>query len=534
MNLPLIFSYRQFRTASTVAGFLGLLYLILNIFVLGGDEFIRNLNSFIVSPLAILTAVMAARLWRQIGSGRQGRLLWHGMFLGWICWAIAESLWASYSLAGQDPYPSWADFFFLLGYLPLSVGFMSRILTLPKKPEKAQRFLIWVISLIVISLTAFFLLIPILQAYDPELLLESLLGLFYPLADLLLLLLVLNLLFTYGPGDYGLSWRLILAGFVLVTISDLFFSYADWNGLYYPDSQANLLSRLVVDVLYSTSYVLWTLGIYTFYILLREHQTLKINFQQELATNAHIFLFTNRNETVIEVSRNYRHLFPLQSPTGRPLAEALRVPEQEQEIIHNKLIADRKLSDHKISIERPSGKFQDGWLCGLPIINPPNEYLGAILLVRTFLEDEVDHELSEYQKSILPYLLDKTGSDEKNSIRLLFVEYYLAYLKSLFNLALQAGGASMSQMLLDELQTQAHKNGWGLKFNPQTILDAGMESDDTLDEALPALVETAKQFASRLTDAMTVETEMQKIHSQFNEAIHRTVLNLREITTNRV
>ena len=59
-----------------------------------------------------------------------------------------------------------------------------------------------------------------------------------------------NLLFTYGPGAYGLAWRLILMGFVTVTIADLFFSYADWNGLYYPDSQANLLSTVAVDMLY--------------------------------------------------------------------------------------------------------------------------------------------------------------------------------------------------------------------------------------------------------------------------------------------
>jgi hypothetical protein len=37
---------------------------------------------------------------------------------------------------------------------------------------------------------------------------------------------------------------------------------------------------------------------------------------------------------------------------------------------------------------------------------------------------------------------------------------------------------------------------------------------------LAALVEYAKQFVSRLTDANTVEREIQKIHSQFSEAVH--------------
>jgi hypothetical protein len=71
-----------------------------------------------------------------------------------------------------------------------------------------------------------YIFIPILQSYNPERFLESILGFFYPLADLFLLLLVLRILFTFGPGNYGMAWRLILIGFITVTISDSFFSYA--------------------------------------------------------------------------------------------------------------------------------------------------------------------------------------------------------------------------------------------------------------------------------------------------------------------
>lgn len=534
MNLSPIFNNRQFRTVTMIVAVLTLLYLTVNIFVLGGDELVYNLNSFLVSPLAILTSLMAALLWRQMKSGMQSRRLWAGLFIGWICWAVAETLWAGYSLAGLDPYPSWADFFFLIGYLPLSVGLLSRVIGLPKKHGKSQQLRIWAISLAVLTATTLFILIPIIQEYDPELWFENLLSIFYPLADLFLLLLVLNLLFTYGPGDYGLGWRFILVGFVTVIISDLFFSYTEWNGLYYPDGKANLVSTLGVDTLYSTSYVLWTLGSYTLHTLLREHRPFTINFQPRLTTNAHIFLYTNIAETVTEVSRNYQHLFPAKNPKHSSLAEALGISQQDQNLIHTKLRSDKKLTDYKICMHGRSGEARDGWLCGLPISDSSGGYFGAILLLRTFLNGDPDEELSQYQKSMLPYVLQSSHSDENNSIRMLFLDYYLAYLKSLFNLTIREGGAVMSQALLDELQLLAHQNGWHFSFNSQTILDVDSQSPTILGEALPALVDGAKQFTSRLTDAITVETELQKIDPQFSESVHQNVSRLRETVKSTV
>jgi hypothetical protein len=87
---------------------------------------------------------------------------------------------------------------------------------------------------------------------------------------------------------------------------------------------------------------------------------------------------------------------------------------------------------------------------------------------------------------------------------------------------------------LDELHVQAQQNGWQLRFNPQTILDGDSESSATLGAALAALVEGAKQFTSRLTDAVTVEAELQKVHSQFSESVHQAVSRLRQTTGSRV
>jgi hypothetical protein len=76
MKRPYIFSKHKFRVAISIAGFLGLLYLIVNIFFNGGDEFVYKLNSLLVSPLARITTVSAGTLWRQLITGTQNHLLW--------------------------------------------------------------------------------------------------------------------------------------------------------------------------------------------------------------------------------------------------------------------------------------------------------------------------------------------------------------------------------------------------------------------------------------------------------------------------
>jgi len=524
------FPHQRFQTEFVIGAVLGLFYLIVNILVIGGDEFVFNLNSFLVSPLAILTVVSAAMLWRQMKVGAQNRILWGGVLLGWGFWMVAETLWAGYSILGQDPYPSPADFFFLAGYIPFSIGFLSRLWNLPVKPEKFQRVIYGAVSLVVILATTIFVFIPIVQSYDPQRSVESLLSLFYPLADLFLLLLVLRILFTYGAGDYGVGWRVILFGFITVTISDLVFSYADWNGLYYPDSRATFISTIGVDWFYNISYMLWALGIYILRILLSEHEILKINFQPALVPNAFILLFTDKYQQLVEVSQNYYRLFPLKDVKQRSLAETLGITDQEENRIYKELLAHNKFREQLVRATGLSGK-QDVWLSGLTIITHPNEYSGAVLLLRMFTEyDDINDRLSDNHKSLITNLLRKTENHAENEIRQFLWDYYVAYLKSLFNFAFHEGGAGMSQLLLDELQETSRRNGWGLSFNPQTIVDNGfILNPDIPLEAPSVLLEAAKGFASHLTDAAIVDAVMQEARSQFSEAVHRTAVKFGEL-----
>ncbi len=67
-------------------------------------------------------------------------------------------------------------------------------------------------------------------------LLESLTNITYPLADSILFVLMLVIIFVLEKGKFALTWQLIGAGLLVSTVADLMFSYASWNGLYSENS----------------------------------------------------------------------------------------------------------------------------------------------------------------------------------------------------------------------------------------------------------------------------------------------------------
>jgi hypothetical protein len=525
MNLPAIFSNNQFKVAALITGALSTVYILINAFVIGGDAFIIGLNNSLAVPLAIVTLIFSVMLWQKVKSGTDSRFLWGNMIAGWFCWAIAEILWAVLAIGGQEvPYPSWADLFWLIGYIPMGVGLFARVRSLPVKPTSSQQALIWGFSLGTVIFTVIFVLLPIIQTNDPQRLLESILNLIYPLFDLVLLIIVLYLFFGYEQGAYGFGWRLLLAGFIIHQISNLLFSFASSSNLYYPDLRANWISTLAVDVPYNLSYVFWLIGIYMLRILLSEHRTFELNIQPKLVPNAHLLIYTKKDGTIIDVSHNFYSFFAHEEVKGKTLESVLEFTELEGSALKEKIRFEKKLCDRPIHIKNHSGISQESWLSGIAIFTPQGEYSGANYLIRMYVEDDaLDNKLNESEKSEVRHFVTNNISNENNEIRQLLLEYYLAYIKSLFNVAFHEGGATMSQLLLDELQTVAKNYGWQIIFNPQTIFDGNAYPVDVLRNALPVFLETAKRFITRITGPDLVEAQLHELEAQIGETVHKNV-----------
>ena len=508
--------------------FFAALYFVINLFVLVGDWFVFQLNAFLVIPLSILTSGTALLLWRQMKTGNQSRIIWGGLLAGWGCWALAEFLWAVYSLQGLDPYPSPADLFFAVGYIPLLIGLSSRTRNLPITPNKLQYFILGSVFIIIGTAAYIYVLSPILQSYNDELFLESVLGLFYPLADLLLLLICIRIFLAFGSGMYGMAWRLILIGFITVTVSDLVFSYADWNDLYYPESKATIISTVVIDWLYNMSYVFWAAGIYALRGLLDKHEIRTISTQPPVIPNTYALVFTDKDGMASRVSQNCHQLFPTSNYLPTTLETLLGISRHEVNRIQTQIQTIKKIEAEKVFTKETSGKPREIWISGLAMTSASNHHDGAIILLRMFSDNwDADIELSDFNKSVISNILSSVKNDEAKEVNHFFSSYYISIILSLYNLTLQEGGAPMAQSLLDKLHLVATTHGWEINFNLQLNRDSKPSTHSDLPiYAWKILLTTAKNFTSQLTDDDKVENCMQDVHAQFNEVVSKTLVRL--------
>jgi len=525
-KLPHIFSNRQFKKIAIAIAMAFLVYMIINIFLIGGDAFVFNFNSLVNPLLAIINVVSAISIWRLVGTEKHNRWLWAGLLTGWGLWALAETIWAVYSILGQDvPYPSLADLFWVVGYIPIGIGLIARIRTVPIKPNRSQNLLILGISGFITLITILFYFVPVIQSFDPQQLVQSILTLVYPLIDLFVIIIVLRLLFTYEAGDYGFGWRLLTLGFILMVASDFLFTYTSSKGLYYPDMKPTVISRLV-DVPYTTAYLLWIASVHALRILQREeHRAEPVGRIRMVRTYGHILIYTKTDDSVINVSRNFDRLFGEVNIKGKSLAEALKISEHEGQSILQRIRKERRVHDLPIQIRNLSGALQYAELSGMATIGFQGAYTGSNILLRTRVSDpSFDEPLGEESRSMASYLLDQEESDHKAEIAQFISDYYLTYIKSLLDMATHQGGMAMSQALLDRLEGIAKRYDWQMQFNHQTILDSTKYSLKLLKKALPILLESAKKFVSEIMDPAVVEARIQEINSQLGETAHRDIL----------
>ncbi len=497
-------------------------YIIINIFHLGGDNFIFNLNNVLSAPFAVATFILALMVWRQAIVGMQNRVLWAGLTLGWGMWMIAELWWAAASLIGREvPYPSWADFFWIVGYIPMYMAMGMRIRLLPRFNNLAQKVWLAGISLLTFGFSTIFILVPIVQNNAPDALLINTLNLAYPLADLILLLLVLRIFFTYQAGLYGRTWIWLSAGFVLHSFANLFFSYATTAGLYYPDQQVNLISALVIDVPYNLSYLLWGVGLFLLGIMQEIHrpaEQYEIR-QPAIVPNTHILVYTKGDDAIISVTKNYFRVFSQSNMVGRRLTEALAISLEAEQTILERVKRAEVLEEIPLQASTHFGEKQI-LISGIAVNNSQKQYSGATFLVRVFTPDyTLDEFISDQEKGILSYVMNKTGVHEREQfeIKQILSSYYDAHFKAFHRLVVSEGGSILADALVSELKLVAGQNGWQVEIQPNLSIDVNSLAAPDVGKALPVLFQTARQFMSRLTGAASVDATIDGVRARFSE-----------------
>ncbi len=202
-------------------------------------------------------------LWRSFEAGEVLKAIYGTLTLGMALWLTAEVMWMIYDLVlGIDaPFPGLPDLFWTLGFLPLIAALYLRLRTLGAAPSREQALIAIALATLLAIAGILLVVLPIAMAGGEATWLEQTLDILFPLADLVVGVEALLIMFTLSGGRLAWPWALIASGFLIMTVADLLFSYATWHELYAPEGRTNLISYLA-DVPYAASYVIIALGVY--------------------------------------------------------------------------------------------------------------------------------------------------------------------------------------------------------------------------------------------------------------------------------
>jgi len=219
--------------------------------------------SNIVSPFMASAAVFSSffalwKYWESIGS-RLSKI-WLCFTVGMMLWFLGELGWAIYTMVLniEIPYPSIADVFWLIGYVPLFIALLLYI-DLIQPAISGKMFFMAAAFVAVASAVSFTLLmLPVLAGASEQDMITLGISLAYPGLDLILFLeAVLGLLvftFTMLKGRVGRAWFFINFAILSNVVADGAFSYTTMDGTYYNGHP--------LELLFHFGYLLFALAFY--------------------------------------------------------------------------------------------------------------------------------------------------------------------------------------------------------------------------------------------------------------------------------
>lgn len=495
-------------------GFFTLAIIVISVFTIGGDDFVYAFNSNISSFQALAILILTIGLFVRMDQKSQNRLLWMGLLIGWSLWTIAEWWWGIASFFQTEaPFPSGADIFWFLGYIPMYIALDSRSRSIPQESTPVQKLIIWLCSIGAIGLTAIFIVNPVIQNYEPGTTLKTILTLFYPLGDLILFVFIMRIAFRYQEGINGQAWQWLSAGYILTAISDLIFSYASANNLYYPNGEVNFISSIGSDMLYSVSYMIILMGLAVMRIAANETpKTVTETIDLPTIPNTHVLFFTGSDDLINDVSRNYPSVFEASTAISLPFFRATGIAmEQAANLIS--LVKSRKVltEDLTATINTRQG-IKNARFYGQTITTPEGGYTGMILLLRLFMEGtSPDDSVSDYHRSIIRSLIIKAGSSEDHEVKELLTAYYSLILKGWIDVVETEGGNLLGHSVSSKLQTIANESNWEISIDPEGKIDTGELSLEVVRKNLQEVMEKAREITTEITDAETVKNVETKV-----------------------
>jgi hypothetical protein len=210
---------------------------------------ISNTSEATFSLVPFLVAVYAVRQ-RDFAFFSSTRWL----VFGFLLWFLGEATYTIYALflGIAIPYPSLADFFWLSGYPFVLVGMITFLSQFKFALNRRTMALAFGISIAVTGLILVFLVLPVTSLSAN--LMEDIVGLTYPIADVTLLFASILGALLFRGGNVGRGWYWLVVAVVLFSLGDILFSYLTAKGLYYDGNP--------LDLFFDYAYIFFGLSIY--------------------------------------------------------------------------------------------------------------------------------------------------------------------------------------------------------------------------------------------------------------------------------
>jgi len=495
--------------------------IIITVFNIGGDDFVYAFNSNISSFQALAILYLTIVLWFNMGRKSQNRLLWFGLLLGWVLWTIAEWWWGISSfLVEEAPFPSVADFFWIIGYIPMFIALDARSRSIPQETTSKQKLIIWLSSIIVIGLAAILILEPAISGYEPGTFIETALTLFYPVGDLILFVLVMRITFKYQQGLNGQAWMWISAGYILLTVADLIFCYASANNLYYPNGEVNFISSIGSDLLYSVSYMIILFGLAIMRVLSKTQEVVvEPGIEFTPVPNTHVLFFTDRSDLVNDISRNYSDVFGAENPIGQPISKALATQYETAADFISQVKSQRIAGEETITVDTRFGA-KTALVSGEALMTPDGAYSGSIFLLRLILDDPaLDAKMSDYHASIMRSIMKKTGSREEEETKNLLTGYHSMLLKEYIDWVESEGGNMLGHSVLGKLEAAVPGSAKKIKIDTDGVMDSSGLTLEETKMAISSIMKTARAITVEITDEEAVEKVERTVWSKIPSAV---------------
>lgn len=208
---------------------------------------VGNLSYIPIAGAFLIVSILIAMRFGLTGSHG---LAWFS-FCGYaISWFIAEVLWIYQELyLKEDPFPSAADIFYIVGY-PFLLMFFVTYLQPVKNAITKRLFVIPIaISVGVLIPSLYF----VLGSGTKSDALEITLGAIYPVFDAMVIIPAIIGVVLFFKGQVNLMWTLMCLGTICVFVADTAFLFGENTGSYYTGSP--------MEILYYWNYILLAFGV---------------------------------------------------------------------------------------------------------------------------------------------------------------------------------------------------------------------------------------------------------------------------------